>query len=100
MGSNFQIHVRAEFGSDLSGRHAARQLRDFIVEAAGLGYEHVAINFDGVDSMSADFADEAFASLVKERGQTWFAERVEMACLSQAVAIAIAEAVADRCGTI
>lgn len=85
-----------EFGTDLSSRQRAAQLREAIVGAASRTEAKCEIDFAGVRTLSDSFADELFGILVSEQGEEWFRDHVLLLNLPPLLRTTILEAVADR----
>ena len=97
MNTNCQVRVASEFGTDLSSRARAKQLRARIAAAIDGGCTPVIIDFEGVRTLSCSFADEAFAVLIIERGEQSFSRSVNFKAANKSVADSIADAIAYRC---
>ncbi len=89
------IAIADGFGSCLSSRVTARQLRKTIEESNG-----GELNFKDVYSLSDSFADEFFAVLVEAHGPDWFAENVKVTGLANDVRQVVLRAIALRCESL
>ena len=89
------IAIAEGFGSYLSSRVAARQLRKKVTESNG-----GELNFQDVYSLSDSFADEFFAVLVESHGPDWFAENVKVTGLASDVRQVVLRAIALRCESL
>ena len=79
-------------GTDISSRTRARWLREQIVDSG----DECLIDFGGVRSVSHSFADECFAVLVVEHGETWFREHIKLLNCPTAIRETILEAILQR----
>lgn len=70
------IKICDRFGTDVSNRHNARELRFELIRSAASG--RVRVDFSGVESISDSFLDELIAVLIDQRGPTWFRGHVEL----------------------
>ncbi|MFG0332188.1 MAG: STAS-like domain-containing protein [Maioricimonas sp. JB049] len=86
--------IKDELGTDLSSRHSAAALRRAVLSAAEC--EPVAIDLEGVRTLSDSFADEFFAVIVAEKGEDWFRRSIHVTGLAPQVRRSILEAVRDR----
>jgi len=91
------IEIATAYGTDLSSRHRAAELRRGVLTQSDAGIEPLTLDFAGVRSLSESFADEAFAVIVAERGEAWFREHLRLVNLSASVRLSILEAVFERC---
>jgi hypothetical protein len=89
------IFVAKEYGSDISSRFRASQLREEAVRFAVAG-DFVELDFAGVRTISESFADELFGVLVEERGEEWFRARVKVINIATLPRTTVLEAVARR----
>lgn len=89
------ILVRNDYGTDVSSRTRASELRSSIEGIASQG-NAVELDFSGVRTISPSFADELFGLLVERHGEEWFRTHVHVANLSSFVRKTILEAVANR----
>jgi hypothetical protein len=91
------IDLGAEFGTDLSSRHRASELRVLVeCRLASGDIDRVAIDLSNVRTVSHSFADELFAVLVIDHGEQWFKEHVAVAAPSAPVRQTILEAIQLR----
>ena len=68
-----KINLAEEYGTCLSSRHAAKELRSRILKNPNV-WE---IDFRNVYSISHSFADECFAMLVQSNNTEWFANNIK-----------------------
>ena len=92
------VEIAKTYGSDLSSRHRAAELRLVLLTQIDSGIVPVTLDFAGVRSLSESFADEAFAVIVAEKGEAWFRDHLRLVNLTAAVRLSILEAVFERCG--
>ena len=83
----------SNFGNRFTGEKLRLKLRNI---ADINSQEGVIIDFEGVDVMSASFADEFIAKLVKELGTTSFFRRYQLRGLSRFAARTIDQVIAQR----
>jgi hypothetical protein len=93
--NNF-IAVAESLGTDLCGRNCAVGLRNAITAAIDSGEPSFVVDLTGVRTLSHSFADEAFAILIADRGEDWFARHVIITGHSSVVRTSILAAVAER----
>ena len=86
------IIISSEFGTALSSRTKAANLRRRIIENHGAN-----LDFDAVEFVSHSFADELFAVLIQEKGDVWFADHVKIKGLTDNVRHSILQAISIRC---
>jgi hypothetical protein len=86
------IFLAKEFGIDLSSRRSAGRLRR-LIDSSG---DAVTVDLDGVRTISGSFADEAFAVLLKVRGEAWFSKTIRFVNASPEVRFSILEALQNR----
>ena len=91
-----RVRLAQEYGTDLSSRYRAVQLRESIVDASSRASGICEIDFAGVRTLSDSFADELFGVLVSELGEAWFREHVLVSNLPALIRTTILEVVADR----
>ena len=89
------IPVAIDFGTDLSSRHRAADLR-LTVELRCAAGDLVVIDLNQVRSVSHSFADELFAVLVSEHGDEWFRSHVKVENATPAVRLTILESILLR----
>jgi len=83
------------YGTDLSSRHRASELRREIVQRIKSG-ESVRIDVGGVRTLSDSFADELFAVITVEHGVDWFRDNVSVENATPAIRQTILEAIHER----
>ncbi len=91
------LRIADQLGTDLSSRHRAAELRASLVEIVEAQGRRCEIDFAGVRSVSHSFADELFAVLVVERGESWFQANLKVINLEPWVRQTILEAIRVRC---
>ncbi len=89
------IKISSDYGTDISSRKSAAQLRKHTVSEVDL-HGSIVLDFADVRTVSSSFADEAFAILVLERGEAWFKNSVKVINLSKPVKLSIIASVRDR----
>lgn len=90
----FRVRDESEgFGNRGSGREIANKLANLLNEVSG---ERITVDFEGVDFVSASFADEFLAKLIKRYGVGTFLARVTLANMSSLVARTVNAVVAQR----
>ena len=94
--TTYRFQIAHDYGTDLSSRHRAAQLRNTIVEASSHSGATCEVDFAGVRTLSDSFADEVFAVLVAEHGEDWFREHVAVVNLPPRIRTTILETIADR----
>ncbi len=92
------VRIATEFGTDLSSRQCAAELRVGITAQTAAGISPVTLDFEGVRTLSDSFADDAIAVLVADHGADWFKQNVRLVNLSPSVRLSVLEAVHERCG--
>lgn len=91
------IDLGAEFGTDLSSRHRASELRVSVEGRIASGdVGKITIDLHGVRTISHSFADELFAVLVLDFGEEWFREHLRLVRSSPSVRQTILEAIQQR----
>lgn len=90
------VNFIERFGSDVSSRWRAAELRTEIERAIAGGDSPFTIDFTGVRTVSDSFADEVFAILVVEHGEEWFSRNIRVVNLSEGLRTSILGAVLDR----
>ena len=80
-----------ELGPCLGSRGIGRQLREQIEEAGS-----AQLDFTDVEVLSASFADELFAVLVRDYGTHWFKRNIEFINAPESVIQDVLNAVAER----
>lgn len=90
------IRVSELYGTDVSSRAHAAQLRIQIINSLCPTCERTTVDFTGVRTISDSFADELFGVLVEECGEDWFRQHIEVLGLDELTRATILEAVADR----
>lgn len=88
------VSVSTIFGTHLSSRGRATQLRSRIVEAG----ERITLDFLGVVSLSDSFADELFGVLALEHDLEWIRDNVGVTNASPEVLKALLRAIDNRLG--
>ena len=91
------ILIRSDYGTDVSSRQRAAELRVAVEAQIGQGC-CVELDFSGVRSISSSFADELFGLLVDSHGEAWFREHIRVLGLSPFLRRTILESVANRIG--
>jgi hypothetical protein len=81
------------FGNRASGREAANRLANLMTE---LPRDRIVVDFAGIELISASFADEFLAKLIKRYGVGTFLARVSLANMSSLVARTINAVIAQR----
>jgi len=94
-----RIDLGAEFGTDLSSRRSASELRSQVTVALSGAAEQIEFDLSHVRTISHSFADELFAILVLEHGADWFRDHVHVINPSGAVRQTILEAILQRLET-
>lgn len=87
------IDEASGFGNRASGREAANKLANLMTE---MPRERISVDFAGVDLISASFADEFLAKLIKRYGVGTFLARVSLANMSSLVSRTINAVIAQR----
>ncbi len=90
------IDIAIEYGTDLSSRVRAAHLRHEIIRLHHA--ERIELNFLGVRTISDSFADELFGILVKEMGEEWFQQHVQVANLAELPRETMSDAIQSRLG--
>jgi hypothetical protein len=91
------IIIVSAYGSDISSRARAAQLRQMIVSSIENDhFESVDLDFSGVRTISESFADELFAVLVDEKGEDWFRLHVKVTNLDPLPRNTVLQAIAER----
>ena len=90
------INILTICGIDLSSRSRASAVRNEILQAVDILGNRIAVDFDGVRTVSHSFADELFAVLILERGEVWFRENIEVRNAKPNVRYALLEAISER----
>ena len=86
------LSIKEIAGTDVSSRHPAANIRKQIIDAGAL----CRVDFTEVRSVSSSFADELFAVLIRDRGESWFSDNVRIAGACQEVKYVILEAISAR----
>ena len=94
---NETLRLADSVGTDLSSRHRASELRASVIDAVESRGNRCVVDFLGVRSVSHSFADELFAVLIVERGESWFQKNVSVINLEPWIRQAILEAIRARC---
>src|SRR5690606_21784323 len=93
-GVRFVVAMEA---SNFGNRHTGERLRNKLSNLATLHEdEPVIVDFDGIDLMSASFADEFIAKLVKQHGHVRFFGRFRFLNLSEFAATTLDQVIAQR----
>lgn len=90
------INFVERFGTDVSSRWRAAELRAEIARTVDRGTSPCSIDLAGVRTVSDSFADEAFAILVVERGDEWFRKNVRLLNLSTELRTSILGSILNR----
>jgi hypothetical protein len=93
--NTYKIQIAEQYGTDLSNRYRAAQLRGEIASASS---SEVLFEIDlaRVRTISDSFADELFAVLVVEQGEEWFKQRVRVTNVTDEVRRTILSAIYER----
>lgn len=78
------IQIAERYGSYLSSRRLAGELRKYVVmlvEAEGV--PEITVDFEGVESISNSFTDGFLGRLVVERGRHWLDRHLRLVGLTQ-----------------
>ena len=86
------ISIANDFGTILSSRTAAANLRKKIIENGG-----ATLDFTAVEVVSHSFADELFAVLIQNQGDNWFSNHVKVEGMKDDVRHSILQAISMRC---
>jgi hypothetical protein len=70
------------YGTNLSDSKLATELRKSVLEEIDLGF-NVEIDFDGVDSISKNWAKNAFGTIVKQKGGDFFKNHILLTNLNK-----------------
>lgn len=92
----YSINIAKDYGTDLSSRFRAGNLREQILQRTENLETDVEIDFSGVRIVSESFADELFAILVLEKGEAWFRQRIHVVNLPPHIRQTILATVANR----
>lgn len=91
------ILIRSDYGTDVSSRQRAAELRVVVESHVGQGH-CVELDFTGVRSLSSSFADELFGLLVESHGEAWFRDHIRVHGLAPLHRRTVLESVANRLG--
>lgn len=91
------ILIRSDYGTDVSSRQRAAELRA-VVEAQIGQRSLVELDFTGVRSVSSSFADELFGLLVDTHGEAWFRDHIRVHGLTPPLRRIVLESIANRIG--
>jgi len=94
--NNDRVLIAEEFGTDLSSRQRASELRVQIVNRLRGDISPFVIDLRDIRMVSHSFADELFAVIVAELGIDWFRENIHIENLSPNVRQTILEAIQER----
>lgn len=95
--NTYTINLGAEYGTDLSSRHRASELRAAIEYRVASGdVDRIVIDLRSVRTISHSFADELFAVLVLECGESWFRDHIGITQSSPSVRQTVLEAIQQR----
>lgn len=96
-GMTFRLRDEASgFGNRITARRLRRRLTNLMTSMPD---ERVVIDFSDVDLVSASFADEFIAKLVKEMGPIHFFGKIQLRHMSQFVASSVDEVIRQRMAT-